>query len=209
MVLKNKSRRRRSPIRRSPRRRSRSPIRRSQRRRRRSPRRRRSRSPIRRSPRRRRRSPRRRRSRSPIRRSPRRRSRSPRPHNMKLYMNVVREAKKKYNVWPSAYASGWVVREYKKRGGTYTGKRPSKSKGLSRWFSERWINVCKLPKKVACGRPKITIKDWKQKYPYCRPSKKISRNTPQLASTLNKAEIKLRCTSKKTYPSIKVIANRK
>ena len=29
------------------------------------------------------------------------------------------EAKKKFKVYPSAYANGWLVREYKKRGGTY------------------------------------------------------------------------------------------
>ena len=28
-------------------------------------------------------------------------------------------AKKKFKVWPSAYASGWLTKEYKKRGGTY------------------------------------------------------------------------------------------
>ena len=28
-------------------------------------------------------------------------------------------AKKKFKVYPSAYANGWLVREYKKRGGKY------------------------------------------------------------------------------------------
>lgn len=41
------------------------------------------------------------------------------PTNKALYNRVVAEAKRKYKVWPSAYASGWVVREYKKRGGRY------------------------------------------------------------------------------------------
>ena len=31
----------------------------------------------------------------------------------------VRIAKRKYDVWPSAYASGWLTKEYKRRGGTY------------------------------------------------------------------------------------------
>jgi hypothetical protein len=41
------------------------------------------------------------------------------PKNKALYSRVKSEAKKKFDVYPSAYANGWLVREYKKRGGTY------------------------------------------------------------------------------------------
>jgi hypothetical protein len=41
------------------------------------------------------------------------------PTNKALYKRVKAEAKKKYKVWPSAYASGWLTKEYKKRGGKY------------------------------------------------------------------------------------------
>jgi len=41
------------------------------------------------------------------------------PTNKALYNRVKAEAKKKYKVWPSAYASGWLTKEYKKRGGKY------------------------------------------------------------------------------------------
>lgn len=44
---------------------------------------------------------------------------SPTPKNKALYSRVKSEAKKKFKVWPSAYASAWTVREYKKRGGKY------------------------------------------------------------------------------------------
>ena len=51
----------------------------------------------------------------------------PRPLNITLYNKVKNEAKRKFDVWPSAYASSWLVREYKKRGGKYTsGPNPSK-----------------------------------------------------------------------------------
>lgn len=43
------------------------------------------------------------------------------PTNKKLYAKVKAEAKKKFDVWPSAYASGWLTKEYKKRGGKYRG----------------------------------------------------------------------------------------
>jgi hypothetical protein len=41
------------------------------------------------------------------------------PTNKKLYSRVKSEAKKKFKVFPSAYASAWLVRTYKKRGGGY------------------------------------------------------------------------------------------
>lgn len=41
------------------------------------------------------------------------------PTNKKLYARVKAEAKKKFDRWPSAYGSAWLVREYKKRGGGY------------------------------------------------------------------------------------------
>lgn len=41
------------------------------------------------------------------------------PKNPALYARVKAEAKKKFKVYPSAYANGWLVKEYKRRGGTY------------------------------------------------------------------------------------------
>ena len=41
------------------------------------------------------------------------------PTNPKLYSQVKSEAKKKFKVYPSAYANAWLVKTYKKRGGTY------------------------------------------------------------------------------------------
>jgi hypothetical protein len=41
------------------------------------------------------------------------------PSNPRLYARIVQEAKDKFDVYPSAVANGWVVQEYKRRGGTY------------------------------------------------------------------------------------------
>ena len=41
------------------------------------------------------------------------------PVNKALYSRVKSEAKRKFKVYPSAYANAWLVRENKKRGGTY------------------------------------------------------------------------------------------
>jgi hypothetical protein len=41
------------------------------------------------------------------------------PTNPALYARVKAAAKAKFDVYPSAYANAWLVREYKKRGGGY------------------------------------------------------------------------------------------
>ena len=132
------------------------------------------------------------------------------PKNKKLYNEVKEETKKKFKVWPSAYASGWLVKEYKRRGGKYKGGERSKSdkkkQGLGRWYEEEWINVCKLPKIVSCGRPKLGISDWKKNYPYCRPRKRVNSKTPKTSKELSKYEIKRRCSIKKKNPMKRVRA---
>ena len=142
--------------------------------------------------------------------SSRRKRKTPlrKPKNMTLYNHVKAEAKKKFKVWPSAYGSGWLSKEYTRRGGTYTGSRKSSRSGLGRWFREKWINVCRLPKKVACGRPKTSASTWKKKYPYCRPSIKVTNSTPQTASKLSKTEIKRRCSQKRRNPLKRVRSKR-
>ena len=47
---------------------------------------------------------------------------SSQPADKELYSRVVSDAKQKFDVYPSAVANAWVVREYKKRGGTYKKK---------------------------------------------------------------------------------------
>lgn len=92
--------------------------------------------------------------------------------NHKLYNKVKEEAKNKFIRYPSIYASSWIVKEYKKRGGEYSGKKTKV--GISRWYKEEWIQVLpylKNGKKIQCGS---SNKDGKA----CRPLKRIDRNTP-------------------------------
>tara|TARA_A100001515_G_scaffold96271_1_gene77273 strand:+ start:341 stop:502 length:162 start_codon:yes stop_codon:yes gene_type:complete len=51
--------------------------------------------------------------------APKKKKSGSKPKNPKLYASVKAAAKKKFKVYPSAYANAWLVREYKKRGGTY------------------------------------------------------------------------------------------
>ena len=43
----------------------------------------------------------------------------PVPTNKKLYARVKAQAKRKFAVYPSAYANGWLVKTYKAKGGKY------------------------------------------------------------------------------------------
>ena len=47
---------------------------------------------------------------------------SPKPKNAVLWSRVKSAAKKKYKVYPSAYANAWAAKEYKRLGGGWTGK---------------------------------------------------------------------------------------
>ncbi len=47
---------------------------------------------------------------------------SPTPNNPALWARVKAAARKKFDVYPSAYANAWASKEYKKRGGTWSGK---------------------------------------------------------------------------------------
>ncbi len=49
------------------------------------------------------------------------------PADKELYNRVKAEAKEKFDVYPSAVANAWVVREYKKRGGKYQAERKKKA----------------------------------------------------------------------------------
>lgn len=126
--------------------------------------------------------------------------------NQKLYKEIVKEAKEKFLVWPSAYASGWIVNTYKKRGGTYKYSK-NESSSLKRWYKEKWINVCeyiKNNKYVKCGRKKA---EWSN-YPYCRPKIRINEKTPMTLNQLIEKEgineLKKRCKEKNKNPLEKI-----
>ena len=45
------------------------------------------------------------------------------PTNPKLYARIKAKTKAKFDVYPSAYANAYLVREYKKAGGGYRTKK--------------------------------------------------------------------------------------
>lgn len=72
----------------------------------------------------------------------------------------------------------------------YIKKSNAEKKGvtedLGRWFKEKWVDVSKKVdgKHPPCGRKDADGKS----YPKCRPSKKVSKETPKVASSYNKDE---------------------
>jgi hypothetical protein len=66
---------------------------------------------------------------------------------------------------------------------------------LRRWFKEKWVDVSRKVggKHPPCGRSKSSTKG----YPKCRPSKKISKETPKTAGSFSKDEKKSMTTQKR------------
>jgi len=142
------------------------------------------------------------------------------PTNPALWSRAKAAAKSKYKVYPSAYANGFASKWYKKHGGSWKKKSANESeefneglnlkqqaaiainmkkKGiepknenvnedLRNWFKEKWVDVSKKVdgKHPPCGRKDADGKS----YPKCRPSKKVSSETPKVASSYSKSEKK-------------------
>ena len=66
---------------------------------------------------------------------------------------------------------------------------------LRRWFKEKWVDVSKKVdgKHPPCGRKDADGKA----YPKCRPSKKVSKETPKVASSYDKKEKKAMTSQKR------------
>jgi len=66
---------------------------------------------------------------------------------------------------------------------------------LRRWFKEKWVDVSRKVdgKHPPCGRKDADGKS----YPKCRPSKKVSKETPKIASSYDKKEKKAMTSQKR------------
>ncbi len=136
------------------------------------------------------------------------------PTNPTLWSQSLAWARSKYKVCPSAYCNGAAAKRYKSKGGGWRKKKKEtneasspaqqaaiainmKKKGiepknvnedLKRWFKEKWVDVSKKVdgKHPPCGRKDADGKS----YPKCRPSKKVSSETPKVASSYDKEDKK-------------------
>ena len=138
------------------------------------------------------------------------------PKDPKLYETIKTRVKSRVGRWPSAYASGQVVQQYKaafknKYGSSkdpYVEKKEKRG-ALERWYKEEWVDLCR-PKRGGryqpCGRSVL-----KGKYPFCRPLKRVDKGTPMTVSEVIKkfglSKLKERCRKKQkarktTLPSL-------
>ena len=94
---------------------------------------------------------------------------TPTPTYPDLYAQATALVKGRVERWPSAYASGQVVREYKRLAAQRHGSRarpyaasaaPSAGK-LARWFREKWVDL-------STGQPCGSVRSAAY-YPVCRP----------------------------------------
>jgi len=86
-----------------------------------------------------------------------------------LYATVKKYADEIYKK-PSAYKSGFIVQEYKRRGGRYADD--NKPKNLKRWFNEDWKDIGNMS------------------YPVYRPTKRVSNKTPLTADEIDPRQAK-------------------
>jgi hypothetical protein len=91
------------------------------------------------------------------------------PNDKKLYEKAKAIADSTYSK-PSAYKSGFIVKTYKSLGGTY--KDTGEKQGLRQWFNEKWEDV------------------GDKTYPVYRPTKRINKDTPLLASEIDPENLK-------------------
>lgn len=147
-----------------------------------------------------------------------------------LWLRTREKVKRRVAVWPSAYASGQVVQEYKRAGGRFY--NPSKlthdavmelelallenpSTGLDKWFAEKWVDI---GRSIYLSGPKagnLKPSGWQPcgrddadsgKYPKCRPLAEAKRMTPQerLYAVKRKREAEKRAPSKRGRKPIMV-----
>lgn len=136
------------------------------------------------------------------------------PLNQKLYSRIKTLANKKFKSPSGIYRSSWIVREYKKRDGKYSGSK-SKNTGLKRWFKENWIDLNR-PKRNSkgkiigyhkCGRTSVKSGG---KYPLCRPSRRVTHKTPKTYKQISKSSIEHAKKMKEIYKYSKnVVFNKK
>jgi hypothetical protein len=103
------------------------------------------------------------------------------PLDTDLWNRAIAEAKRRFDVYPSAYANAWASRWYKQRGGKWKASSAKAVKDLRDWFDEAWVDISKPIRENGkivgyqpCGRSDTESEDG---YPKCLPKSKAMRLT--------------------------------
>jgi hypothetical protein len=111
------------------------------------------------------------------------------PTNPQLWMQAKNQAKRRFTVYPSAYANAWAARWYKEHGGGWKEASPpptetrdprSVQKDLREWFKEDWVDISKPIRENGkivgyeqCGRAEAEASEGG--YPKCLPKAKAMK----------------------------------
>jgi len=95
-----------------------------------------------------------------------------------LYNRVRQQADQIYSK-PSAYKSGYIVRQYKSLGGEY--KSDNEPKKLKQWFRESWRDV------------------GNKDYPVYRPTVRVNESTPKTVQEIAPDKLQRQIALKQKY----------
>lgn len=96
----------------------------------------------------------------------------------------ARLVKSRVKVWPSARASQQVAKCRRKRG---VSRKTAKGTSLRRWQREKWVDVFTGK---PCGSSSRSLE-------YCRPTVRVSRDTPKLMKEMNPGLLKKKKSEKR------------
>ena len=94
------------------------------------------------------------------------------PTDPKKWSYWVGQAKKKFDVYPSAYAKGWAAKIYKNAGGKW---KKEQKEDLDKWFKEKWVNIAKT--NPDGSHPPCGTSGDKEGYAKCVPKSRADKMT--------------------------------
>lgn len=109
-----------------------------------------------------------------------------------IYNRAKKLADEKYKKH-SAYKSMYMMEQYEKLGGRIN--KNLKKSGTATWNKEKWVNLSAIAMGIESNIKNLTAcgeKHPKQKKnpTICRPTKKVNKDTPKLAQSFSKSQIK-------------------
>jgi len=122
-----------------------------------------------------------------------------------LYSKIHERIRKKLDSegrqW-GALTSAQLVNEFKRAGGRFKGSRNAQKEGLTKWFGEKWIDICALPRIKECGRAnaaRLSRAEMRRSFPTCRPMR--TRGNSKTAAMISPATRARICSAKRRDPS--------
>ena len=133
------------------------------------------------------------------------------PTNPQLWGRAKAEAKRKFKVYPSAYANGYAAKKYKEWGGSWkTVSESTLDEDLRDWFDEKWVDISrkdggKHPECGASAGKGHRKSDSNKAYPRCVPkstASKMSKKEKEQQSR-RKRSAQSKSKGKQTFVSVK------